>query len=201
MSNENNENNLRISDPSNWLELHGDTLYRYALKYVQEASIAEDLVQETILAAFKAREKFGGQSSEQTWFIGILKNKIMDHFRKSSREVNLEQSDIHNKENDDNFISQGAMKGTWQPSRRPAKWMVDSNDITEQNEFWEYLQKCLDGIDKKLSKVFILREIEEINYKEICNTLSISHTNLRVMLYRARKLLRICLENNWIEPK
>lgn len=188
-----------FSDPANWVNLHADILFRYAMKYVHTESIAEDLVQDTFLAALKGKNSFSGQSSEQTWFIGILKNKIMDYFRKSSREINVDLADRDVIEQDDNFIQSGKMKGTWQPSKRPAKWNIDPNDTVEQKEFWIHLNNCLEGIDDKLAKIYRLREIEEIDYKLICNTFNLSHTNLRVMLYRARKLLRICLEKNWID--
>ena len=189
----------KITDPAQWLDLHGDILFRYAIKYVRDSHIAEDLVQETLLAGLKSQGSFAGQSSEQTWLIGILKNKIMDHFRKSSREMHFDEIQSMSEPSDDNFIESGPEKGTWQPSRRPLEWMVDPNDPAEQKEFWAYLNHCIEELDRKLARVFVLRELEEMDYKEVCNTLAVSHTNLRVMLYRARKMLRKCLEKNWIE--
>ena len=76
-----------LSDPQGWLDLHGDYLYRFALLRTREASIAEEMVQETFLAALQARGRFAGQSTERSWLVGILKHKIVDHFRKVAREI------------------------------------------------------------------------------------------------------------------
>ncbi|MHC4684776.1 MAG: sigma factor, partial [Planctomycetota bacterium] len=73
-------------NPERWLEDHGDYLFRYALVRLQDREIAEDMVQETLLAALRAREKFQARSSVRTWLVGILKHKVLDHFRKSYRE-------------------------------------------------------------------------------------------------------------------
>ncbi|MFW6061874.1 MAG: sigma factor [Planctomycetota bacterium] len=55
------------ADPKRWLDLYGDTLYRYAYARVRSEQLAEDLVQETLLAAWRARDSFQGRSSERTW--------------------------------------------------------------------------------------------------------------------------------------
>ena len=75
------------SKPEEWVDRHGDYLYRYALLKLKDTSLAEDLVQETFLSVLKSRHNFHGRSSEKTWFVGILKHKIADHFRKSGREA------------------------------------------------------------------------------------------------------------------
>ena len=75
------------ANPERWVDEHGDCLYRYALVRVRRTEVAEDLVQETLLAAVRSREKFGGRSSERSWLVGILKNKIVDYYRKLGRVV------------------------------------------------------------------------------------------------------------------
>ena len=75
-----------LSDPERWVELYGDYLFRYAVLRLRDASKAEDAVQETFLAALKGGKTFAGLSAEKSWLVGILKNKISDHFRKASRE-------------------------------------------------------------------------------------------------------------------
>ena len=66
-----------------WLQKHGDSLYGYCMQRVCNPSIAEDIVQETLLAALQAVESFKGQSTERTWLIGIMKHKVCDHLRKT----------------------------------------------------------------------------------------------------------------------
>ena len=189
----------KILNAERWLELYGDILYRYSFRYVKDKQTAEDLVSETLLAGLKAQTSFAGQSTEQTWLIGILNNKIMDYFRKSKREISFDEADIISNNIDEDFAQSGPDRGAWKANRRPAEWMVDAADPVEIKEFWLYLNKCIEGLDIRLSMVFVLRELEEMDSRNICNVLAISPTNLRVMLYRARKQLRLCLEKNWIK--
>ena len=195
--NSNSSEKSLISDPKEWINKYGDVLFGYAFRYVSNRLVAEDLVQETFLAALKGQAAFSGKSSEQTWLIGILKNKVVDYYRKVGRETKLSNPEQIS-DSDRDYISTGPDSGSWQPHRRPKAWAVDTNDPVEQKQFWIHLQSCLDNIDSKLSKVYELRDIQEIEYQEVCNVLSVTPTNLRVMLHRARKLLRRCLENNWI---
>src|SRR5207247_11418507 len=74
---------------SRWVDDHGECLYRYALVRVRKPEVAEDLVQETFLTAVRGYEKFGGRSPERSWLVGILKNKIVDHFRKLGWETSF----------------------------------------------------------------------------------------------------------------
>src|SRR5262245_65446430 len=69
-----------------WVDTHADYLFNFAIGQVRDANVAEDLMQETFLAAVKARETFSGQSSQRTWLVGILRHKICDHLRKTCRE-------------------------------------------------------------------------------------------------------------------
>lgn len=195
---ENPSARVPLSDPGEWVDEHGDALMGYAIRFVSDRSVAEDLVQETLLAALKGRDRFAGASSERTWLIGILKNKVVDHYRKASRETRLEHPEQLSDYGDQDYLAAGPDAGSWQPERRPTAWSVDPNDPVEQQQFWDHLQNCLAGLDERLARVYTLRDIREIEYEEVCNALAVTPTNLRVMLHRARKLLRRCLETHWI---
>ena len=187
-----------LSDPKDWVGKYGDALFGFTLRYVSDRSVAEDLVQEALLGALKARSSFAGSSTERTWLIGILKNKVMDHYRKAGRETELVQPEQLPNSDDPDYISTGPDAGSWQPQRRPLAWSVDTNDPVEKKQFWDHLQRCLEGLDKRLARVYTLRDIQEIDYEEVCNVLTVTPTNLRVMLHRARKHLRRCLETQWM---
>ena len=75
-----------LPDPATWVDQHGDFLFRYALSRLGNRTVAEDLVQETFLAALRAEKNFSGRSVERTWFVGILKHKIVDYLRRQDRE-------------------------------------------------------------------------------------------------------------------
>ncbi len=76
----------QLEDPAVWVDRYGDYLYRFALSRINDTVLAEDLVQETFLAALKSRASFKRQSAAKTWLTAILKHKIVDCIRKRQRE-------------------------------------------------------------------------------------------------------------------
>jgi len=187
----NRDNKQELSTPEAWVDAYGDVLYRYALSRLQSPASAEDVVQETFLAAMKSRERFTGGSSERTWLIGILKHKIIDFIRKESRERPYE--DVEAAEaTEEQFFDK---KGHWRVG--PADWQVNPRKALEQQEFMEVLKECLVNLSERLSRIFTLREMEDMKSEEICKLLDISATNLWVLMYRARMKLRTCLQINW----
>jgi RNA polymerase sigma-70 factor (ECF subfamily) len=76
------EINNPIENPESWVDQYGDVLYHFTLSRIKDPSIAEDLVQETFLAALHSIKDFQHRSSIKTWLTSILKHKIIDHFRK-----------------------------------------------------------------------------------------------------------------------
>lgn len=183
-----------LSPPDQWLPLYGDVLYRYGITRVHKPDIAEDLVQETLLAALKAKENYAGQASEKTWLIGILKHKIIDHFRKLSRENTHEfDEQVAIKEENSDFFNQ---KGNWQVEL--STWSKPEKAM-EQEQFMSVLQSCIERLPPRMSQLFVLRELNDMSNKEINEVMSIStDNNLWVMLSRVRVQLRHCLDLNWL---
>lgn len=191
----------QLSDPESWVDQHGDFLYRYALLRLRDPAVAEDVVQETFLAALQARHNFAGQSSEKTWLVGILKHKIIDHFRKISRERPVHDIELRPDDPVELFQTSGEWIGHWDLERGPTEWAADPGHVLEQMEFWKVLERCLSELPARMASAFTLREMEDLSSEEICKALGISATNLWVMLHRARAHLRHCLEMNWFGQK
>ena len=188
------------SDPTEWLDLYGDYLYRYAMFRLRNATVAEDLVQDTLLAALQSRDKYRGQSHEKTWLVGILKHKILDHFRRIER--NREVSDEPEGAEDYHpFDKTGEWTGHWITEEAPRDWQVDASAILEQKEFWEVFNRCLSELPEKTAAAFTLREVDGLSSEEICDVLNLSRNNLWVMLHRARLKLRSSLEAHWFTSK
>lgn len=185
----------RTLDPETWVDQYGDYLYRYALSRIQDPSVAEDLVQETFLAALHAKERFEGRSSEKTWLTGILKYKIIDHIRKKSREQPTESIEFAADVMHEHFDE----KGAWKVG--PAKWTVDPSELLEQKEFWEVFYRCLSKLSGRLAQAFVFRELEGLSSDEISKILNISANNSYVILHRARMGMRDCVEANWFDHK
>lgn len=182
------------SDPEQWVDHHGDALYRYALARVRDPEQAEETVQECLLAALAARESFAGRSSERTWLIGILKRKLIDHLRRTKRERPLGESD-ELQSTDSVEAAVFDEKGLWKVS--PAKWGGDPGRHLDRREFWDVFQRCLKGLPSALAEAFLLREVDQVESQEICEVLGLSPTNLWTRLHRSRLALRACLENHW----
>ena len=181
-----------INDPEAWVDHYGDFLYRFALSRVKDPDVAEDLVQETFLAALRARESFKGHSAGQTWLIAILKHKIVDYIRKKTREPSIDKIETLTDMMDSDFDD----VGKWQVRLR--KWAINPGKIYEQKEFFDVLYYCLAELPGRLAEAFMLREMDGLSTAELCKALDITATNSWVMLYRARMSLRRCLENEWL---
>jgi RNA polymerase sigma-70 factor, ECF subfamily len=180
------------ANPERWVDEHGDCLFRFALTRVRREEVAEDLVQETLLAAVRTHENFGGRSTERSWLVGILKNKIADHFRKLGRETTFTDLEFFSDEHSDKFEND-----FWSHSLGPREWKPEGEEALNRAEFWEHLQRCLGKMPARIASVFVMREVDDVSAKDVCATLNISDANLWVMLHRARMALRQCLEDNY----
>lgn len=182
---------MTTSNINDWLNEHGDYLYRFALARLRDSHQAEDVVQEAFLAAVKSNS-FTGQSSPRTWLTGILKHKIIDVMRKSNREMPVSDLMSDADANMDEFFDS---TGHW--AEKPLVWDMPDNAL-EQKQFFSVLQTCLDKIPSKLATLFMMRDVHETKNEEICKELNITATNAWVMSYRARMGIRKCLEINWV---
>lgn len=182
-------------DPSAWVDDHGDALFRYALTRLRDRSAAEDTVQETFLAALNSGKAFSGRSSMRTWLVGILKHKIVDHVRKESRTGPIEEM-LPEDGLDAKLFDTG---GHWRTGLRD--WEVRPDQILERKEFAEVLNGCLGKLPAKPGTAFCLREMENQSTEEICKVLTVTPTNLWVLLHRARLQLQECLDRNWFNPR
>lgn len=183
----------KISPPLQWVDLHGNYLYRFALSRLRHPDLAENMVQETFLAALTARKNFSGRSSERTWLIGILKHKIIDHLRRKYREIPA--TDL----NEDQAAVDNLFDSVEHPLKFPSGWIPNPRELTQNKEFWQTLEGCIKKLPDKTAHAFTLREMDKRETREICKILKITPTNLWVMLHRARLQLRECLEINWFE--
>lgn|SRR5574337_1082316 len=168
---------------------------RIAYLELRDRPAAEDAVQDAMLAALKNAPNFAGRSSVKTWLVTILRNKIIDSLRHKARhtaepldeEAELEEAEVEFNE-----------RGRW--AQRPVSW-GNAEAQLENKQFLGVLDFCLEGLPAKQGRVFMLREVFGLDADEICKTLSISSSNLWVLLYRARMALRTCLQKKWFAPE
>jgi RNA polymerase sigma-70 factor (ECF subfamily) len=166
---------------------HARTLYLYALTRIGKENLAEDIVQETLLAALQSWQSFDGNSSERTWLIGILRHKILDFFRRQHKHQSIDEHSWQKQYFD--------KAGHWKD--KLVNWKANPQTLLESAEFRKVLLDCIRELSKIMARAFVMREIEGMKSEEICKHLDISQTNLWVRLHRARLQLRRCLEVNW----
>jgi RNA polymerase sigma-70 factor, ECF subfamily len=165
-------------------------LMRYASLQLRNPEAAEDAVQETLVAALAAEAGFEGRSNLRTWITGILKHKIIDAIRRSSRETPLASEEDDASEFDALFDE----RGHWH--QHPDAWN-DPDGALHQKQFLAALESCLAALPPRTARVFLLREHMGLETAEICKELGLTASHCWVLLYRARMALRLCLEKNW----
>jgi len=183
------------SDFASRCNAHRAYLLRVAVLQLRDNEVAEDVVQDTLLAALQGASGFSGRSSLKTWLTGILKHKIVDAIRRKSREPVLASLDEETHIDDLDALFDES--GHW--DNPPADW-GDPESALSRQQFLQVMQSCLEKLPPNTARVFMMREVMDLDSDEICKELSITSTNLWVILYRARMALRQCLEQTWFAP-
>ncbi len=177
-----------LPEPKEWLPRYGDVLYRYALSRLRRPEEAEEVVQETLLAALQSRAEFQGRAQPQTWLLGILKHKVIDRLRASARRgPNLDADSL-----DEIFTNQGKWK-------KAPPVLTDPADLAERKDFWEVVRNCVAKLPSGMAEAFTLRTLDDRDSEEVCRELAITPGNLWVLLHRARVRLVRCLQLHWFD--
>lgn len=171
-----------------WLTVYGDDLYAYALGRVENSQVAEELVQETFLAAIKNHEQFQDRAMPRTWLLAILRHKLINHYRQRVKRPRQSLDDVER-------VDYFGKKGEWKEP--PAGWPKQPDDSLESHELWEIFRKCLSLLPGPLAEVFVLRVIDEVKSENICKAMKLSASNFAVRMHRARLALRSCLGKTW----
>ena len=187
------ENQEIQMDPETWVEDHGDYLFGYAMLRLRDRSLAQDLVQDALLTALKGRERYRGDSSVRTWLTGILKFKTLEAIRKQAREIPTDASAWESADGD--FDEDGHLL----PSQMPGEFSLSPGDSLERSEFFQTLDECLSKLPDRIAQAFVSIEMDRASIDDVAEDLMIKRNNLYVLLHRARKSLRSCLEKNWFE--
>jgi RNA polymerase sigma-70 factor (TIGR02943 family) len=182
--------------PSKWVESYADSLFNYAILRVNDREAARDLVQETFLSALQNVSTFKGESTEKTWLFAILKNKIIDRYRKSAAGKEVPTAGEPEGFDLEDFFERD---GEWQKEARPLDWSDTPHDDYRSREFLGVLQKCLARLKDDWRTLFTLKYIDELDSEEICKELGLTSSNYWVIMHRAKLVLRQCVEKNWLK--
>ena len=185
--------NPNITPPSQWVDMYGDYLYRYAMSRLKNPDTAADCVQDTFLAGIKALERFDGRLDIKYWLRGIMRNKIIDQIRKS---IKVKTVDIDNE--DEALMESFWFKYSGIATTNPDPWEFNPRKQFDNKEFWVVFRYCIDQLKEPLKQAFVLKMLEDQTTEEICKEMDISPNYLWVILHRAREQLKGLLNENWI---
>lgn len=186
---------FKINPPETWLELYGDYLYRYAMSRLRNPEQASDCLQDTLLAGIKNLKSFDGRIDVKFWLRGIMRNKIIDQFRKAKRESRADLGE------DEAVLESAIFKYSGIGSLFPEEWKFDPRKNFDRGEFWEVFNTCLDELKDPVRQAFILRMLEDMETEEVCKVMEIDPNYLWVLLHRARKQLKILMNERWRNAK
>ena len=165
------------------LSAHRSAMLRFARRKIRDEDLAEDAVQDALVAALSSRESFQGRSALRTWLIGILNHKIQDVFRRESRYVRQSAG-----------AGQGE-EGAAEESPAEVFAAVAATELSDpanevgQRRMRAELVREIDALPETLREVFVLQVIEGLPTAEVCRRLGITEANCWVRLHRARKRL------------
>jgi RNA polymerase sigma-70 factor (ECF subfamily) len=184
-------------NPEQWVRAYADELYAFALKRIKDPELCKDLVQDTFVSAIRNLSTYQGSSSERTWLTSILKNKIIDSYRKKASHT-IPGEHVSAEEDVDTFFE---ANGHWKTRHAPQSWAVEAVTPMEQEELTTVLEACMEKLPKTWGMVFRLKYVEEEDSDKIRKELDLSASNYWVIVHRAKLHLRACLEKNWLKSK
>lgn len=187
----------RTGDRRAFLELYqrfDHAMRVVARRYVREASVADEVVQDSWEAIIKGIETFEGRSRLSTWMFAIVANKARSRIRKERRTLPFSALEDPDEEHGRRFEP----NGSW--LNPPAPWTRGADAILADRQMMHKLQGFLEQLPESQRAVVVLRDVQGEDAKTVCNLLELSDTNQRVLLHRGRVRLRALLESLESEP-
>lgn len=155
----------------------GAVVRGFILKIMGDPTLADDLVQETLLRAHKARATFKGNASQSTWLCAIALNVMRDHFRATARRPE-------------------------QVSDEQMLLALRDEDVLEDNVLQDEMSSCIRRyvllLPERQRDIVALHDIAGHTHREISAVLGISQANSRILLHRGRAALKLLFEENCI---
>jgi len=172
-------------------------LLRHARFALHDDGLAEDLVQDTLIAVIEQHGTRRGDASLLTWATAILKNKVADWYRSPGRRRMVYVG--HDDEGEDTAIDAlYTAAGSYADPVPP--WQQPENRV-EQQQMMGVLERCVSCLPRQAGRVFMMREWLGFETPEICQRLGVSAENCRTILHRARMSLRECMQRDWMGRK
>ncbi len=179
----------------NWVNEYSDALYSWAFYKTSSKETAEDLVQDTFLAAFNKLDSFKGKSQPKTWLFSILNNKVIDHYRLSAKTTKqtISLSEEKGYEISDGFFDENE---NWKSNAIHPIWNQDQELLDDPN-FNNVMQLCMDDLPQNWKYAVTSKYLTDKDANDICQYLNITVSNYWQIIHRAKLVLKKCLEMKW----
>ena len=151
-------------------------VFRFLLKFIDDPAQAEDLAQETFIAAFQNLDTFLGNAKFLTWLLGIARNKVINDINRSGKRRSK-------------MISDQMLESHQSSEDTPLEY-------TEKKQRFSLLKKAIDRLDPDLKEVLVLVSMEGMSYEEVARMQDIPVGTVKSKLFRARMMLRKFLKKN-----
>ncbi|OGL14956.1 MAG: hypothetical protein A3F92_01020 [Candidatus Rokubacteria bacterium RIFCSPLOWO2_12_FULL_71_22] len=173
----------RTDEPRSWQRefehvvlVHRGRLYRQALSLCRNRTDAEDLVQETLLRAFRRFDQFTAGSNCVAWLATILRNIFLNQVTRQGSVDLLDGEDALERA----VANWGSRSATPTPEEVLLGRVIDD----------QRLARALDRLPRRFREVLLLADVEELSYREIAQSCELPIGTVMSRLFRARRLLR-----------
>jgi RNA polymerase sigma-70 factor (ECF subfamily) len=153
------------------------SVYMMALSYMKNEADAEDVAQEAFVKAFRSLSTFRGDAKFSTWLISITLNEARNRLRRQSV---VRMQSLDEPPDEDGVISPALLRD----------WREIPSEAMEREEVRMFIKQAVESLPEIYQQVFLLRDVEELDVNETAQTLSISISNVKVRLHRARMMLQ-----------
>ncbi|MFD2917238.1 sigma-70 family RNA polymerase sigma factor [Psychroserpens luteus] len=179
-----------------WVNEYSEALFSWAFYKTSSKETAEDLVQDTFLAAYNKIDSFKGNSQPKTWLFSILNNKIIDHYRLSAKTTKktISLSEDRAYEITEGFFDEAE---NWKSTTINPIWNQDE-ELLDNPEFNTVLKNCMESLPEKWNFAITSKYLTTKKVAEICQDLNITVSNYWQIVHRAKLALKNCLEVKWV---
>ncbi|MGJ8591736.1 MAG: sigma-70 family RNA polymerase sigma factor [Aquaticitalea sp.] len=179
-----------------WVHEYNDALFSWAFYKTSSRETAEDLVQDTFLAAYHKFDSFKGNSQPKTWLFSILNNKVIDYYRLSAKTT---KKTISMSEDKGYEITEGFFDANenWKNRSINPIWK-QNEELLDNPEFNSVLQNCMNNLPENWNFAITSKYLTDRKADEICQDLNITVSNYWQIVHRAKLFLKNCLELKWV---
>jgi RNA polymerase sigma-70 factor (ECF subfamily) len=165
---------------------HLDTLYSVSCRMTKSSAEAEDLVQDTVLKAMRARSQFQPGTNIKAWLLRILTNTFINRYRRGGLERDLFEGPDADPLTD-GWMGTATMRAMRDPETQALKPIIEA-EVT----------RALEELPEDFRLAVILSDIEELSYKEIADAMRCPIGTVMSRLHRGRRLLQKTLREHAI---